>query len=240
MQSDEKYCLVSEAVFAQFPGYVRGVVVAHGLTNGEAPEALVSLLREAEESLRGRLNLDTLAQDPRIASWRGAYRAFGAKPSKFRPSMEAMTRRILKDEPLPPISALVAIGNVVSLRHLVPAGGHAIDVVAGDMELRPATGDEEFTPMDSDQTEHPLPGEIIFVDGKTVMTRRWTWRQARHTLIQPTTSAVEVNVDGMPPVAVAEVEEACGEIMELIERFCCGTTRYEILSPVNPRIRLLP
>ncbi|MBI5572698.1 MAG: cytoplasmic protein [Desulfomonile tiedjei] len=238
MHPDEKYCLVSEQVFIQFPGYVRGVVVAHGLTNGEAPDALVSLLRDAEESLRERLNLDTLAQDPRIVSWREAYRAFGAKPSKFRPSMEAMTRRILKDESLPPISTLAAIGNVVSLRHLVPAGGHAIDVIAGDMELRPANGDEEFTPMDSDQTEHPMPGEIIFVEGKTVMTRRWTWRQARHTLIQPTTTAVEVNVDGMPPVPVAEVEEACREVIELIERFCGGTTRYEILAPENPRIRL--
>lgn len=238
MDLDEKYCWVSERVFNQFPGYVRGVVAAYGLTNGDAPEELVSLLRATEVSVRKQLSLDTLAQHPRIVAWREAYRAFGAKPSKFRPSMEAMTRRVLRDERLPPINTLVAIGNVVSLRHLVPAGGHAIDVIAGSMELRPATGEEQFIPLDAEAVENPLPGEIIFVEGNTVLTRRWTWRQAKHTLIVPTTTAAEFNVDGLPPVSVAEVEEVCREIMELTERFCGGTTHYEILSREKPRLRL--
>jgi DNA/RNA-binding domain of Phe-tRNA-synthetase-like protein len=30
------------------------------------------------------VNLDKIAQEPRIESWREAYRAFGAKPAEFR------------------------------------------------------------------------------------------------------------------------------------------------------------
>ncbi len=238
MKQDERYFAVSEEVFSLFPGYVRGVVIARGLTNRESPEELVSLLRGAEDSLREQLKLETLAEHPRIASWREAYRSFGAKPSKFRPSIEAMARRVLRNEPLPSINALVDIGNTVSLRHIVPAGGHAIDFLLEDMELRLAAGDETFTPLDSEQAENPLPGEVIFVEGKTVLTRRWTWRQSKHTLVLPTTTEIEFNVDGLPPVPVAEVEQACREIMELIERFCGGSGRYEILSRENPRIKL--
>ena len=74
-----------------------------------------------------------------------------------------MVRRILKNEPLPSINTLVDIGNVVSLRHLVPAGGrYAIDVLTNDMELRLAAGDELFTPLDSEQVGNPLPREVIF------------------------------------------------------------------------------
>ncbi|MBI4961889.1 MAG: hypothetical protein HY913_01295 [Desulfomonile tiedjei] len=238
MKQDDKYCAISQEVFDLFPGYVRGVVVAQGLTNGESPEELGSLLRSAEDSVRQALNLEKLAEHPRMASWREAYRAFGAKPSKFRPSIEAMVRRVLKNDKIPSINALVDIGNVVSLNHLVPAGGHAIDVLTQDMSLRAATGDEEFVPLDSDQAENPLPGEIIFVEGKTVLTRRWTWRQAKHTLVVPSTTAIEVNVDGLPPVPIAEVEEACQEIMELIKRFCGGSARFGMLTAESPKIRL--
>ncbi len=238
MSQQERYYRISEEVFSQFPGYVRGVVLAYDITNGESPEELVSLLRAAEADLRYQLNPDTLVEHPRIASWREAYRSFGANPSKFRPSMEAMTRRVLKSQELPSISALVDIGNVISLRHVLPAGGHAIDVVTQDIALRPATGKEQFTPLDSDQVEAPLPGEIIFVEGDVVLTRRWTWRQAKHTLCLPTTTAVEFNVDGLPPVPLSEVEETCREVGELIERFCGGTCRYEVLSKENPSIRL--
>lgn len=229
---------ISEDVFTQFPGYVRGVVLAYGVKNGDSSGELISLLRGAEAYLRTQLNLETIAEFPQIHSWREAYRSFGAKPSKFRPSIEAMARRVLRNEELPSISALVDIGNIVSLRHILPAGGHAIDFVKEDIILRPAFGDEEFIPLDSDQVETPLPGEIIFVEGKTVLTRRWTWRQGKHTLVVPETKDLEFNVDGLPPVPQAEVEDACREVMELIEKFCGGETRYEILSQQNPSIKL--
>lgn len=239
MKQNEKYFTISDEVFNQFPGYVRGVLIAEGLRNGDSPSELTALLRSAEDSVRKRLNLETLTEDPRIASWREAYRSFGAKPSKFRPSVEAMVRRVLRNEQLPSINALVDIGNIISLNHLVPAGGHAIDVLQNDIELRLAAGDELFTPLDSEKVENPLPGEVIFVEGSIVLTRRWTWRQGRHTLVVPTTTAIEFNVDGLPPVPVAEVETACGEISELIRSFCGGQTRYEIVSKEDPKMKLV-
>ncbi len=229
---------ISTEVFTQFPGYVRGVVRAYGATNGPSSDELVALLRDAETAVRNQLKTEDLAEHPRMVSWREAYRSFGAKPTKFRPSMEAMARRVLKEQEIPSINALVDIGNIVSLRFLVPAGGHAIDVMEQDVALRAATGDEEFIAFGSDQVENPLPGEIILVEGKTVLTRRWTWRQANHTLVLPTTTDIEVNVDGLPPVEVPEVGEACRQLIELIERFCGGTTSYEILSRENPTIKL--
>ncbi len=234
------YYSISPEIFARYPGYVRGVVIAHGVTNGSSPDDLVQMLRDAEASVRARVDPDRVAEEPRIKSWREAYRAFGAKPSEFRSSVEAMARRALRGDELPSISALVDLGNVMSLRHLLPAGAHAIDLLRGDIELRFATGDEEFVPFGSDEPESPLPGEVIFVEGRTVLTRRWTWRQGNHTLTLPETTAIEFNVDGLPPVTKEEVEAACVEVEELIRRFCGGSTRIEYLSAENPRISLAP
>lgn len=229
---------ISSDIFQRFPGYVRGVVIAHEVTNRPSPDELVQMLRGAEDSARGRMDLDHLADHPRIRPWREAYRSFGAKPGEFRSSIEALARRVLRNDPLPSINALVDIGNVVSLRYLLPVGGHAIDVLTGDISLRVATGQEEFVPFGSDQVEHPLPGEIVFVEGNTVLTRRWTWRQANHTLTRMETRAIEFNVDGLPPVSPSEVEEACRAITDLVERFCGGRTRFDLLTEGNPRIEL--
>ena len=229
---------VSADLFQRFPGYVRGVVVAHDVTNHSSSDGLIRMLRDVEESVRGRVRIEQVAEHPRIKSWRDAYRAFGAKPSEFRASIEALVRRVLRNEPLPSINALVDIGNLVSLQHLLPAGGHAIDVLTGDIALRFATGSEEFVPFGSDQMEHAAPGEVVFVEGDTVLTRRWTWRQANHTLTRLETRAIEFNVDGLPPVSPPEIEEACGEIVEFVGRFCGGRMRWGLLSEETPRLML--
>jgi DNA/RNA-binding domain of Phe-tRNA-synthetase-like protein len=234
----EHFYSISPDIFRMYPGYVRGVVIAHGVHNGPAPEELAAMLREAEESVRSRLTIEKIAEDPRINAWREAYRKFGAKPSEFRSSVEAMARRALRNEPLPSINALVDIGNVLSLRHLMPTGGHAIDRLTGDIALKLANGNEDFIPFGTDELENPLPGEVIFAEGNIVLTRRWTWRQGNHTLTLPETTAIEFNVDGLPPVSRANVEKTCAEVMDLIGHFCGGRIRVEMLSEENPRIGL--
>jgi DNA/RNA-binding domain of Phe-tRNA-synthetase-like protein len=238
--SGQHYYTVQASIFERFPGYIRGVVVAHDVVNGPSPETLTRLLRDAEQNVRDRLDLEHLTEDPHIKAWRDAYRSFGAKPSEYRSSIEAMARRALRGDELPSINALVDIGNVISLRHLLSAGGHAIDSLGGDIELRFATGREVFVPFGSSQSEHPLPDEVVFVEGDMVLTRRWTWRQANHTLTLPQTTAIEFNVDGLPPVAADEVMTACRELADLVRRFCGGTSRIELLSDANRRMSLAP
>jgi DNA/RNA-binding domain of Phe-tRNA-synthetase-like protein len=231
------YSIATE-VFVAFPDYCRGVVIAQDVRNGVSPEELVRMLRQEEAAVQERLNVDTLTAEPRLASWREAFRQLGYKPGDFRPSIEALLRRVLRGQELPSINALVDIGNIVSLRHLLPVGGHAIIVLTRDIALRPANGSEEFIPFGSDQTEHPLPGEFIFVEGNTVLTRRWIWRQANHSLTLPGTIAIEFNIDGLPPVSAADVEAAGKDVMNLVERFCGGRMRFAILSHLNSQLRL--
>ncbi len=229
---------INDEIFSLFPGYCRGVVLAFNVENGDSPPELITLLRETEASLLDRINKDEIAAHPKIHSWREAYRAFGAKPAKFRSSIEAMVRRVMNDSELPSINTIVDIGNIISLRHIVTAGAHAIDEVSNDISLRRATGEEEFTAFGTDNAENPEKGEIIFTEGNTVLTRRWSWRQANHTSTRKSTTAVEMNVDGLPPITKDEVDKICQEVMELIEKYCGGKLRYEILTENNPRMDL--
>jgi DNA/RNA-binding domain of Phe-tRNA-synthetase-like protein len=120
----------------------------------------------------------------------------------------------------------------------VPAGAHAIDCLTQDIALRPATGAEVFTALGSEEVEHPNPGEIVFVEGDVVLTRRWVWRQSRHTLTVPETRAIECNIDALAYVSKEDVELISKDVEKLILRYCGGRTRIELLTAQNPRISL--
>jgi DNA/RNA-binding domain of Phe-tRNA-synthetase-like protein len=229
---------ISPEIFEKYPGYARGVVLAFEVHNDPSPERLVQLLREAEASVRKQTSIEIISEHPRIKAWREAYKAFGAKPSEFRSSVEAMARRALRGDELPSISALVDIGNIVSLQHLVPVGGHSMDELTQDIALQLARGEEAFIPFGSSETEYPLPGEVIFAEGNTVLTRRWTWRQANHTLTLPETRSIEFNIDRLPPVELEEVHAIASQVMGLVEEFCGGRMRYEVLSESHPEMKL--
>jgi DNA/RNA-binding domain of Phe-tRNA-synthetase-like protein len=149
-----------------------------------------------------------------------------------------MSRRVLRGNELPSINALVDIGNILSLRHLVPTGGHSLDAIEADISLRPADGSEEFVPFGSDEMEHPDPDEFVFVEGNTVLTRRWSWRQANHSLTLPSTKIIEFNIDGLPPVSMEEVELVAKDMFDLVGRFCGGDLSVQYITRDNPSISL--
>jgi DNA/RNA-binding domain of Phe-tRNA-synthetase-like protein len=171
-----------------------------------------------------------------------AYRAFGAKPTEYPRSIEALVKRVRRGDDVPYINTLAAIGNSVSLRYLVPIGGHAIDVMSPDGELRLgfSTGAEEFTPFGHSSIEHPDPGEIIFTyNTATVLCRRWTWRQGEFSKLQRTTTEVVINVDGLPPVTRADVELISSDLATLAGMYCGNApTEVKLLSEENPTVEI--
>jgi DNA/RNA-binding domain of Phe-tRNA-synthetase-like protein len=230
------YSIDSE-VFRLFPDFIRGVLVARDVENRQSPEELIALMRQEEINLRKALLGQEITEHPLIRNWRDAFRSLGIKPAEFRSSIEAMARRVTKENQLPTINALVDIGNIISLRYLIPAGGHALDNVKSEIALRPALGGEVFVPFGSEVAEHPEPGEIIFTEGKAVLTRRWVWRQSNHTLTEIGTRFIEFNLDGLPPVDETMIRRAGDDLAELVKCFCRGRTEMFLLTRDNPEIR---
>ncbi len=212
---------IAPEVFEAHPGCCRGVLVFDQLDNSGDGAALLPLLRAAEQQVRDTV-AGNVADHPRIAAWREAYRRFGAKPSEHRSSIEAMVRRVLQPGEIPSINPLVNIGNIVSLRHLLPAGVHPLGPGDASLELRTALPQDVFLPADGKPAESPPAGEIVFAAEHTVLTRRWTWRQAQGTQTLPETTRVFFNIDGLPPVSGDQVLAAMEDASALVLAHCCG------------------
>jgi len=238
---------VDPQLFTKYPSYVRGLVITHRAINIESPiDEVLRILLGAQKTLHQRADLETPSSQPNIAAWREAYRAFGAKPSEYLSSIEALVKRVRRGDDVPYINTLAALCNSASLRYLVPIGGHAIDVLQADGELRLgfATGTEEFTPFSgapqSARIEHPNPGEVIFTyNTSIVLCRRWTWRQGEFSKLQRTTTAAVINVDGLPPITRADVELISNDLATLVRMYCGNApTEVKILSEDQPEVEL--
>ena len=105
------------------------VLEVHELEVRESGPDLDAEVADAEAAARaGRV------ADPGPA--RALYRRFGVDPTRYRPSSEALLRRVRRGEGLPRVNTLVDVGNVVSLRLQVPVGLYDLDRVEGSLRVR--------------------------------------------------------------------------------------------------------
>lgn len=227
---------VHPEIFETFPGYCWGKVVGWQLDNRRGLEEATLLLREVEARVREAPELADVAAHPRLAVWRQAFSRFGARPSKYQASVEALARRARRGDALPPINPLVALYNAVSLRFMLPVGGDDLDLVSGGLHLRPARGDEVFIPLGAEDGEPDPPdvGEIVYADDAKVLCRRWCWRQGEASKISAGTTAAILNIHALPPATRDDVERATETLAELVRRVCGGESRWYELDEKAP------
>ncbi len=79
------------------------------------------LRTQVAATARQRFRSDTLADHPTVAAIRQLFRAAGTDPTRYRPSSEALLRRVLKGEELPAIHPLVDLNNCLSVELAVPS-----------------------------------------------------------------------------------------------------------------------
>lgn len=218
MTDSDFHVHVDPAVHARHPDYVALVLVASGLANGPSDEASEAKLADAEATVRAS-GIVKATEHPHIASWRSAFSGFGAKPSRYPNSAEALITRVLKGQALPRVNALVDLYNAVSVRHVVPLGGEDADRLQGPLRLAITEGGEPFDPRgDGSDVEALGAGEIVWRDDAGVTCRRWNWRQGRRTqLTEESTRAFFVfdRLDGLTRDALHDaVEELSAALRE--------------------------
>jgi DNA/RNA-binding domain of Phe-tRNA-synthetase-like protein len=210
---------VDPAVFALRPDYRAMLVAADGLVAGPSDQISDALLQAAETAARQALVDRPVEQLPQVASWREAYRAFGAKPQRTRNSLEALLRRAAAG--LPRVNRLTDLYNAISVLHRIPLGGEDLNRYSGPARLIRATGAEPFDTVadGSPVIEHPEAGEVVWCDDAGVTCRRWNWRQARRTQLGEDTTAALFILDALDPVSdqalYAAAEELTGQLARL-------------------------
>ncbi len=196
---------VDEAVLELRPDFAVLVMTAEGLVNGPGDQVSQAWLADAA----GKAD----AGDPHVEAWREAYRAFGAKPQRTRPSVDALLRRA---NALPSINKVVDAYNAVSVEYALPIGGEDLDAYRGPARLVRAAGDEPFDVIAGGEpaVEHPDAGEVVWRDDAGVTCRRWNWRQCVRTRLTEDTENGLFLLERLEPYPVERLAEAGDRLAE--------------------------
>ena len=122
-----------------------GAAVYAAVKNTAYCEGLWKEINAFTEELTTTTQIEDIKHQPVIAATREAYKRCGKDPSRYRPSAEALRRRLLRGLELYQIDTLVDLINLVSLRTGRSIGGFDADEIQGtDLELGIGRAEELF------------------------------------------------------------------------------------------------
>lgn len=135
---------VSKEIKEACPVFV-GAAVYATVKNSTYNKGLWEEINVFTRELTSTAQLEDIKKQPVIAATREAYKRCGKDPGRYRPSAEALRRRLMRGIELYQIDTLVDLINLVSLRTGHSIGGFDADKIQGThLELGIGKVDEPF------------------------------------------------------------------------------------------------
>lgn len=126
-----KTLVVSDEIRAKAPA-LRVLQIEAEIENPDTPETLWAELEALAADVHGRYAMEMVNKRPAIAATRTAYKACGKEPNRYRPSSEALMRRMVKGLELYRTAAVIDLINLLSVACGHSIGGFDADRIDGD------------------------------------------------------------------------------------------------------------
>ena len=126
------------------PGVKVGVVEADGAGVVLVHPDLAKLMDEVCARKRAEFTVESLAEAGSVRAVRAMFREWGMDPSKYRPSSEALLRRVVQGKGLYRVSNVVDIGNLGSLETGWPYGCYDRSKINPPVALRYGAAGEKY------------------------------------------------------------------------------------------------
>ncbi len=153
---------LDETIFQKEPNVKIGLLYYNKIAVSSSPQMLKGRLQLFQEQLFFELEDKSVTSFEGIQEWRSLWKTLGADPNRYRPSMEAMYRRIAKQNYITPLHSAVDLNNFFSLRYEIPLGIYDMGQIKGDILL--TVGNEETAYFGLNGRENNLNGIMTLQD----------------------------------------------------------------------------
>jgi DNA/RNA-binding domain of Phe-tRNA-synthetase-like protein len=148
----------------KLPAVKLGTIEADDLRVVPSDQVLAQLMDEVCERKRREFTLESLADSKPVKGVRAMFREWGMDPSKYRPSSEALLRRVVQGKGLYRVSNVVDIGNLGSIETGWPFGCYDRSRIQPPLEFRHGASGESYEGIGK-QTWH-LQGRPLLADSQ--------------------------------------------------------------------------
>lgn len=210
----------------ELPGVKLGLLEAEGVQIRPANSQLAELIvGECRRRQRG-LQLESLPEINSIHAVRTMFRAWGMDPSKYRPSSEALLRRVVQGKGLYSISNIVDICNLGSIETGWPYGCYDRAQLQPPISLRHGRPGERYEGIGK-QTWH-LAGRPVLADGRGPFGSPIS--DSTRSMITEATGEVLVVIYVPAAAPDAALEEELEKLARRARAFADAETRTSVCS----------
>ena len=135
---------VAEKIKAVCPQLELAILTAE-VVNSPTSDAFWTEMIEEIRQISTKFSIEEINKRPQILATRKVYKALGKDPNRYRPSAEALCRRIVRGIDIYKVSTLVDVINLVSIRSGISIGGFDMDKIEGELiRLTVGSANDEF------------------------------------------------------------------------------------------------
>ncbi|MFB7641110.1 B3/B4 domain-containing protein [Peribacillus butanolivorans] len=135
---------ISANLSSKIPDFKVGIITYENIEVGPSPQMVKGRLQLFQEALFFDLDEKELTDFPGIKEWRKIFKTTGTNPSRYRPSVEALYRRVKKQNYLTSIHSAIDLNNFFSLLYEVPIGIYDADKLTGDISIKIGESTDEY------------------------------------------------------------------------------------------------
>lgn len=207
-----------------------GLIHYTKISVGDSPQMLKGRLQLFQEQLYFELEEKGLAHFPNLESWRSIFKKTGANPSRYRPSAEALYRRVAKQNYFSPTQSAVDSNTFFSLYYSIPLGLYDRDTLGNDIHFTIGTSSTSYDALNGRETS--LDGILHSADETGPFGSPYV-DSTRSAVTTETTNAVHV-VYLSPTMSTEEAAKLMDAMTSMFIQIHGGDAKQIILSKDMP------
>jgi DNA/RNA-binding domain of Phe-tRNA-synthetase-like protein len=150
----------TDLILEKIPLLKLGIALAFQVEVNRNSKLVTQKFQELDTFIKQKFENTPPSADTTVSAVRRMYRRIGWEPTRYRPSSEAMIRRIIKDIGLYNINNLVDLGNIVSTYFHLPMGLYDSEKIIGTINIDVGKEGEAYQGISKD---------LIHATGKMVL-----------------------------------------------------------------------
>ncbi len=128
----------------------------------ESPQMVKGRMQLFQEHLFFDLEDKELSSVQGVKEWRELWKKFGSDPGRYRPSIEALLRRIRKQNYLSPVNSVIDLNTFFSLEYEIPVGIYDASNIQGDIHMVLGNADTSYIGLNG--RDNRLEGILALID----------------------------------------------------------------------------
>jgi len=200
----------------KIPGMRFGLLECQKIKVVKDDNKFESAFSELQNFLSAKFPESRPSEDEIVGHVRRLYRRIGWEPTQYRPSSEALIRRVLQGKELYRINNLVDYGNLVSARFHLPMGLYDTAKIEGTIEIDVGRPGESYQGLSKEMIH--AEGKLILRDSIGVFGNPTA--DSKRTSIEPDTTSALAVFFCPPEVPAGYIESTLQALQDFYLPFC--------------------